>query len=40
MLADLPPSSSVTRFSARPALAPISRPTAVEPVNEILWTPG
>ena len=40
MLGDLPPSSSVTRFSARPALAPISRPTAVEPVNEILSTPG
>ncbi len=30
-LADLPPSSRVTRLSARPALAPISRPTAVEP---------
>ena len=27
MLGDLPPSSSVTRLSARPALAPISRPT-------------
>ena len=37
---DLPPSSSVTRFSARPALAPISRPTAVDPVNAILFTPG
>ena len=36
----LPPSSSVTRLSERPALAPISRPTAVEPVNAILWTPG
>ncbi len=40
MFADLPPSSSVTRFSARPALAPISRPTAVEPVNASLSTPG
>ena len=36
----LPPSSSVTRFSARPHLAPISRPTAVEPVNATLSTPG
>ena len=40
MFGDLPPSSSVTRLSARPALAPISRPTAVEPVNAILSTPG
>ena len=40
MLGDLPPSSSVTRLSARPALAPISRPTAVEPVNAILSTSG
>ena len=40
MFADLPPSSSVTRLSARPALAPISRPTAVEPVKAILSTPG
>ena len=39
-LGDLPPSSSVTRLSARPALAPISRPTAVEPVKAILSTPG
>ena len=38
-MGDLPPSSSVTRFSARPALAPISRPTAVEPVKAILSTP-
>ena len=38
MLGDLPPSSSVTRFSARPALAPISRPTTVEPVKAILST--
>ncbi len=36
----LPPSSSVTRFSARPHLAPISRPTTVEPVNATLSTPG
>ena len=40
MFGDLPPSSSVTRLSARPALAPISRPTAVEPVNAILSTSG
>src|SRR2546426_1109707 len=38
MLGDLPPSSSVTRLSARPALAPISRPTAVEPVKATLST--
>ena len=36
----LPPSSSVTRFSERPHLAPISRPTAVEPVNATLSTPS
>ena len=40
MLGDLPPSSSVTRLSALPALAPISRPTTVEPVKAILSTPG
>ena len=40
MLGLLPPSSSVTRFSARPHLAPISRPTTVEPVNATLSTPG
>ncbi len=40
MLGDLPPSSSVTRLSARPASAPISRPTAVEPVKAILSTSG
>ena len=40
MLGDLPPSSSVTRLSARPAFAPISRPTAVEPVKAILSTSG
>ena len=36
----LPPSSSVTRLSICPAFAPISRPTAVEPVKAILSTPG
>ena len=36
----LPPSSSVTRLRARPHLAPISRPTAVEPVKATLSTPG
>src|SRR5437762_3281679 len=40
MFGDLPPSSSVTRFSARPALAPISRPTSVEPVKASLSTSG
>src|SRR5215217_3955439 len=40
MFGDFPPSSRVTRLSARPALAPISRPTSVEPVNAILSTPG
>ncbi len=40
MLGLLPPSSSVTRFSDRPHLAPISRPTTVEPVNATLSTPG
>ena len=40
MFGDFPPSSSVTRFSERPAFAPISRPTAVDPVNAILCTPG
>ncbi len=39
-LGDLPPSSSVTRFSALPVLAPISRPTTVEPVKAIFSTPG
>src|SRR5436305_359239 len=40
MFGDLPPSSSVTRLSAAPALAPISRPTTVEPVKAILSTSG
>jgi AraC-like DNA-binding protein len=34
----LPPSSSDTRFSVCPATAPTSRPTVVEPVNEIIAT--
>ncbi len=40
MLGLLPPSSSVTRFSERPHLAPISRPTTVDPVKATLSTPG
>ena len=40
MFGDFPPSSSVTRLSARPAFAPISRPTTVEPVKAILSTSG
>ncbi len=40
MFGDFPPSSSVTLFNARPALAPISLPTTVEPVKAILSTPG
>ena len=36
----LPPSSSVTGFSAWPHLAPIARPTIVEPVKAILSIPG
>ena len=40
MFGDLPPSSSVTRLSERPVLAPISRPTSVEPVKAIFSTPG
>ena len=40
MFGDLPPNSSVTRLRAWPAFAPISRPTAVEPVNAILSHPG
>ena len=40
MFADLPPNSSVTRLSARPAFEPISRPTSVDPVNAILSMPG
>ena len=40
MLGLLPPSSSVTRFSDCPHLAPISRPTTVDPVKATLSTPG
>ncbi len=40
MVGDLPPSSSVTFFSRSPARAPIWRPVWVEPVKEILATPG
>ena len=40
MLGDLPPSSSVTRFSVSAAPRMISLPTAVEPVNAILSIPG
>ena len=40
MLGLLPPSSSVTRFSELPHLAPISRPTTVDPVKATLSTSG
>ncbi len=40
MLGDLPPSSRVRRFTLAAASRMISRPTAVEPVKEILSTPG
>ncbi len=40
MLGDLPPSSSVTRLRSRPHRSAISRPTALEPVNATLSTPG
>ena len=40
MSALLPPSSSDTRFSVRPAAAPTRRPTAVEPVKAIIATFG
>src|SRR5271155_4253963 len=40
MLGDLPPSSSVTRFSVSAALLTIILPTAALPVNAILSTPG
>ena len=39
-LADLPPSSSVTRLIVAAAAAPIPRPTSVEPVKAILATSG
>ena len=38
--ADFPPSSSVHRLSRSPQRPPIRLPAAVEPVNEILSTPG
>ncbi len=40
MSALLPPSSRLTRFSVRPAASPTRRPTAVEPVKEIIATSG
>ena len=40
MAADLPPSSSVTRFNCSPHNAAIRLPAAVEPVKPILSTPG
>ena len=40
MLADLPPSSSVTRLIVCAAPAAIERPTSVEPVNATLATSG
>ena len=38
--ADLPPSSRLTRLSCSPHRAAMRRPTALEPVNAILSTPG
>src|ERR1700693_222160 len=38
MKALLPPSSSETRFKSAPAVAPIERPTLVEPVKLIMLT--
>ena len=40
MLGLLPPSSSVMRLLVSAAIFMICRPTSVEPVNEILSTPG
>src|SRR5713101_4129749 len=40
MLGDLPPSSSVTRFSVSAALLTMILPTAALPVKAILSTPG
>lgn len=37
---DLPPSSSVSRLRLPAAALTISRPTSVDPVNEILSTSG
>ncbi|CAM5703273.1 hypothetical protein SGRIM128S_03479 [Streptomyces griseomycini] len=39
-LADLPPSSRATRFTMPEAIAPMRRPTAVEPVKETRSTSG
>ncbi len=36
MNGELPPSSSATRLSVRPAASPTSRPTCVEPVKQIM----
>ena len=38
--AELPPSSRCTRLRCWPASAPTCRPTAVEPVNEMIRTTG
>ena len=40
MLADLPPSSRQTRLTVSAAAAPTCAPAAVDPVNEIMSTPG
>ena len=40
MLADLPPSSSVTAFTVPDASCMMRRPTSVEPVNAVLSTMG
>jgi hypothetical protein len=39
-LADLPPSSSATRFTVSAAARDTSRPAAVDPVNDTMSTPG
>ena len=40
MQGDFPPNSSDTFFNAAPALAAISRPTAVEPVKDTIANAG
>ena len=40
MLADLPPSSRNSFFTCWAAVSMMRRPTAVEPVKEIMSTPG
>ena len=40
MLADLPPSSSVTGFTVPDASCMMRRPTSVDPVNAVLSTSG